>query len=221
MANPKKNEEPLFEEPEFNKKEYLSYERERAKSIILVFITGALVGLFSGYLQIFGYWYLAILLIIAVIYFLRRIIILFKITMPKRTTHKFLIYGELVIAWLVFWIIALNPPLQVASGPEVINLEVYQNGAWKAITESNGKYTIPLNSSAIDKMRYYTEYKFNITGIHITENGNTIPSYHYNRTSGYVCFKVAGLIAHGSQTLAIRENSTHVITTKTFTLYES
>jgi len=194
------------------------YERERAKSIILVFIAGALVGLFSGYLQIFGYWYLAILLIIAVIYFLRRIIILFKITMPKRTTHKFLIYSELVITWLVFWIIALNPPLQVASGPEVINLEVYESGKWTAITESNGKYDIPANSG-VDEMRYYTEYKFNITGIHITENGNTI-SNHYNRTSGYVYFNVTGLSLDGSQLLVIRENSTHVTTTKTFTLFE-
>ena len=74
MVNPKKQEEPIFEEPKFDKREYLSYERERAKAIILVFITGALVGLFSGYLEIFGYWYLAILLIIAVIYFLRRLI---------------------------------------------------------------------------------------------------------------------------------------------------
>jgi len=219
MANPKKNEEPLFEEPKFDKKEYLLYERERAKSIILVFIAGALVGLFSGYLQIFGYWYLSILLIIAVIYFLRNIIKLFKITMPKRTFHKFLIYSELVITWLVFWIIALNPPLQVASGPEVINLEVYQNGAWKAITESNGKYDIPLNASAIDEMRYYTEYKYNITGIYITENGNAI-SNHYNRTSGYIYFNVTGLSLDGSQTLVIKETSAHVTTTKTFTLFE-
>ncbi len=218
MVNPKKQEEPIFEEPKFDKREYLSYERERAKAIILVFITGALVGLFSGYLEIFGYWYLAILLIIAVIYFFRRLIMLFKIAMPKRTTHKFLIYGELVIAWFVFWIIALNPPLHVASGPEVIDLSVYHSSGWKIVTATSGHYNIPLSSNGTDQMRYYTEYKYNITGIHITENGGTL-SYHYNRNSGYVYFNVTNLHADSSKTLTVTENSTHVTTTKTFTLY--
>ncbi len=218
MVNPKKNEEPIFEEPKFDKREYLSYERERAKSIILVFITGAIVGLLSGYLEIFGYWYIAILLIIAIMYLLGRIIKLFKITMPKRTSHKFLIYAELILTWFVFWIIALNPPLHVASGPEVIDLSVYHSGAWKAVTESNGRYDIPLNSSAVDEMRYFTEYKFSITGINITENGKAVP-YHYNRTSGYVYFNVTGLSSEGLETLTISEYSTHVTTTKTFILY--
>ena len=142
MATPKKNEEPLFEEPKFDKRAYLSYERERAKAIMLIFITGALIGLLSGELEIYGYWYLAIILIIAVIYFLRNLVKLFKIAIPKQTSHKLLMYLELIITWFVFWIIALNPPLHVASSPEVINLEYLHNGNWTKLNETNKEYEL-------------------------------------------------------------------------------
>ena len=187
MANPKKNEEPLFEEPKFDKREYLSYERERAKAIILIFITGALVGLLSGEFEIYGYWYLAIILIIVVIYFLRNLIKLFKIAVPKQTTHKLLMYLELIITWFVFWIIALNPPLHVASGPEVINLEYLHNGNWTKLSETNKEYELVTGHNY--SLRYYTDYKYNITNITIEEHGIAIPNT-YNRSTGYVYFNI-------------------------------
>ncbi len=186
--NPKKNEEPLFEEPKFDKRQYLSYERERAKAIISVFITGALIGLLSGELEIYGYWYISIILIIVVIYFLRSIITLFKIAIPKQTTHKLLMYLELIITWLVFWIIALNPPLHVVSGPEVIDLEYMHNGNWTKLTE-NDKKQYELATDASYHLRYYTEYKYNITNITIQENG-VLLNHTYDRSTGYVYFNL-------------------------------
>ena len=205
MATPKKNEEPLFEEPKFDKREYLSYERERAKAIMLIFITGALIGLLSGELEIYGYWYLAIILIIAVIYFLRNLVKLLKIAIPKQTSHKLLMYLELIITWFVFWIIALNPPLHVASGPEVINLEYLHNGNWTKLNETNKEYELATGDNY--SLRYYTDYKYNITNITIEEHGNLIPNT-YNRSTGYVYFNVtAPSPVHTVNTIYVNETS--------------
>ncbi len=211
MANPKKNEEPIFEEPKFDKRQYLSYERERPEAIILVFITGALVGLLSGELEIYGFWYLAIILIIVVIYFLRNLIKLFKIAIPKQTSHKMLIYLELIITWFVFWIIALNPPLHVASGPEVIDLEHYVNGKWSALNTTDKEYE--LTAGATCHLRYYTQYKYAITNISIQEQGKAIP-YQYDHSTGYVMFNVTAPSASSVEDLYINETSSHVSTHK-------
>ncbi len=202
--NPKKNEEPLFEEPKFDKRQYLSYERERAKAIISVFITGALIGLLSGELEIYGYWYISIILIIVVIYFLRSIITLFKIAIPKQTTHKLLMYLELIITWLVFWIIALNPPLHVVSGPEVIDLEYMHNGNWTKLSETDKQYELVTGQSY--HLRYFTNYKYPITNITIQENGKTINST-YDRNTGYVYFNLTAPSAKSIESINITEIS--------------
>jgi hypothetical protein len=202
--NPKKNEEPLFEEPKFDKRQYLSYERERAKAIIAVFITGALIGLLSGELEIYGYWYIAIILIIVVIYFLKTIITLFKIAVPKQTSHKLLMYLELIITWLVFWIIALNPPLHVASGPEVINLEYLHDGNWNKLNETNKEYELVTGVSY--HLRYFTNYKYNITNITIQENGKTINNT-YDRSTNYVYFNLTAPRVTVVQNIYINETS--------------
>lgn len=212
MANPKKNEEPLFEEPKFDKRQYLSYERERAKAIILVFITGALVGLLSGELQIYGFWYLAIILIIFVIYFLRNLIKLFKIAIPKQTSHKMLVYLELIITWFVFWIIALNPPLHVASGPEVIDLEYeVSHGNWAAMKETNKEYELVAGTHYT--LRYFTDYKYPITNITIQEQNGSLIAHIYDKSTGYVCFNVTAPTPVSSVArLYVNETSTHVKT---------
>lgn len=213
MANPKKNEEPLFEEPKFDKRQYLSYERERAKAIILVFITGALIGLLSGELEIYGFWYLAIILIIVVIYFLRNLIKLFKIAIPKQTSHKMLIYLELIITWFVFWIIALNPPLHVASGPEVIDLEYYNHGNWTAMKETNKEYELVAGGNC--SLRYFTDYKYPITNITIQEQNGSLIEHTYNTSTGYVYFNVIAPVPVGNiARLYINETSTHASTHK-------
>ncbi|WP_337859783.1 hypothetical protein [Ferroplasma sp.] len=191
MVNPKKNDEPLFEEPKFDKREYLLYERERAKAIILIFITGALVGLLSGELEIYGYWYLAIILIIAVIYFLKNLVKLFKIVMPKRISHKMLVYLELIVTWFVFWIIALNPPLHVAAGPEVIDLEYLHDGNWEKLNETNKEYEL-VSTHGPYELRYLTDYKYKITNITISENGAPI-KYNYTSLPGYVYFNLTNI----------------------------
>ncbi len=215
MPKPK-NEEPIFVEPKFDKKEFLLYERERAKAIIFVFVIGLLVGLLSGYFQIYGYWYLGVLLLIVILYLLNRIVKLLKIGMPKRTSHKFLMYAELIITWFIFWLIALNPPLHVVSGPEVIDLSYYHAGAWSNITEVNGKYTITQNSSSMRELRYYTNYKYSITNVSIKDNGVAVP---YHKAGHYVYFNLTGLSVNNSYTLDIYENSTHVNTFKSYNIY--
>jgi hypothetical protein len=214
MVNPRKNEEPIFEEPKFDKREYLLYERERAKSIILIFITGALIGLLSGELEIYGYWYLAIILIIAVLYFLRNLVKLFKITMPKRTTHKMLIYLELIITWFVFWIIALNPPLHVVSGPEVINVEYYHSGNWDKLSETDKEYELVAGHTY--KLRYYTDYKYNITAITIEESNGTQLNHTYDRSTGYVYFNLTAPSVTALEPIYVNETSrisTHTVLT--------
>ncbi len=213
MPKPK-NEEPIFEEPKFDKKEFLLYERERAKAIIFVFTIGLFVGILSGYFQIYGYWYLGVLLLIAILYLLNRIVKLLKIEMPKRTSHKFLMYAELIITWFIFWLIALNPPLHVVSGPEIIDISYYHSGAWANITEVNGKYTIIQNSTSnMRELRYYTDYKYTITNISITEKGVSTP---YHRVGNYVYFNLTGLSVGSSYTVNIYENSTHKNTFKSY-----
>jgi len=205
MVNPKKVDEPLFEEPKFDKRQYLSYERERAKAIMAVFITGALIGLLSGELEIYGYWYIAIILIIVVIYFLKTIITLFKIAVPKQTSHKLLMYLELIITWMVFWIIALNPPLHVASGPEVIDLEYMHDGNWNKLNESDKEYQLITGDKYT--LRYYTDYKYAITNITIQENGKAIPNT-YDSSTGYVQFNItAPTPIHNTASIYINETS--------------
>ena len=70
----KKPDEPLFVEPEFNEREFLETEKERAKSTIVVFLIGALLGILSGYLDLLGYAYISVLLIIVFILFIARIL---------------------------------------------------------------------------------------------------------------------------------------------------
>ncbi len=204
MANPKSKDEPIFEEPKFDKHAYLSYERERAKSIILVFITGALVGLLSGELEIYGYWYIAIILIIAIIYFLKRLITLFKIALPKQTSHKILIYAELVITWFVFWIIALNPPLHVASAPQVADMEYLDSGHWAKLNETKDTYYlapgIPFH------LRYHTDYKYSIKNVSLTYNNMAINST-FDRSTGYVTFNITSPSAGFTHALVIKETS--------------
>ncbi|AAT42934.1 hypothetical protein [Picrophilus oshimae] len=192
MAKEKKDE-PVFQEPEFDEKDYLNYERERAKAIVFVFILGALIGILTGYLEVTGLWYIGLLLMIVVLYFLKRLLILIKMSMPRTTWHKVILYGELILTWFLFWIIALNPPFHVVAGPQISNLEVYTNGHWQSVSEVSGLYDIPTGH---DELRAYVYYKYHITNVTVSCDSSIISSHYQN---DYVYFNVTG--AYGNRDL--------------------
>ena len=167
---------PVFEEPEFDEKEYIRFERERAKSIIVIFIIGAILGLGSGYLEIIGLWYVSVLIIFVFLLFRGRILEALHIEVPKRASHKILVGGEFILTWLIFWIIFLNPPLHVASGPQISDLQVYQSGQWNDMSAATGNIyqiqQIQINSS----LRLYTYYGAGIQNVSITYAQATSPS---------------------------------------------
>ncbi|CAC11459.1 hypothetical membrane protein [Thermoplasma acidophilum] len=144
---PKDNEEPLVKIPEFDERKFLFDEKERAKSIVIIFIIGAIVGSISGYFQLIGYWYLSLILILVVLLFSEYILKGLGVQVSKKTSHRILLVGEFLLTWLVFWILVLNPPLNHVSGPEIANLQMYSNNVWTSIVEKNGVYNIPFGSA--------------------------------------------------------------------------
>ncbi len=219
MANPKKDE-PIFVEPPFDKKGYLKYERERAKAIIFVFLIGLVVGILSAFFEIYGFWYLGVLLLIAILYFLNRIIKFLKIGLPKQTSHKIYMYGELIITWFIFWIIALNPPVHLISGPEIVNLQFENNNHWTNLTEVSGKYDIPFNGTTTDHLRYHTDYKYPINAIYINEttSGITRP-VKYTESHNEVYFNLTSVSPGSTYYVHITEKSSYKSTSETFKFF--
>ncbi|MCL4337139.1 MAG: hypothetical protein M1129_02390 [Candidatus Thermoplasmatota archaeon] len=141
MAKPKEN--TLFEEPEFDEKEFLTIERDRGIGIIVIFVIGALSGVLAGYLQIQGYVYLSVLVMLAVLLVLTRILKTLGIKVSDKASHRIINYGMYIFTWLLFWIILLNPPLNVVSSPQIHTFQVDQNGTWTNLTtfNSTGDYS--------------------------------------------------------------------------------
>ncbi len=126
MAKPK--EEPLFEIPEFDETDYIRKERERAKAIILIFIMGLLTGLLAGYLQLQGYTYLSVIVMILVLVFLGKILRFFKVKVSEKNSHKFLNGAMYILTWMLFWIVFLNPPIHVVSAPQISQADMHYDG---------------------------------------------------------------------------------------------
>jgi hypothetical protein len=164
----KKPDEPLFVEPEFNEKDFLETEKERAKSTIVVFLIGALLGILSGYLDLLGYAYISVLLIIVFILFIARILQKMNIRIPKRTSHKFYTYAVLFFSWLIFWIIFLNAPFHTLTGPQFTNLEYNDSGVWTAVPNHSGTYSVSAGRISYKMYAYY---------IHPLNNSNVYLNY--------------------------------------------
>lgn len=173
MAKPKEN--PLFEEPEFDEKEYLLIERERAKGILVIFVIGALSGIFAGYLQLLGYTYLAILLMLAILILLTRILKTLGIGISDRTSHRVINYGTYVLTWLLFWIIFLNPPLHVVSSPQIqtISAQPPSSSQYVPLTlSSSDTYQLTPGTSHFSIYLTY-KYDFNITSLNYQQSSST------------------------------------------------
>ncbi|GEM_PF-1508653 len=186
----KEKEEKLIDLPEFNEKDFLIKEKTRAKAVVIFFLLGAALGLFSGVLYVNGMWYFSVLIVFFFLLFLRIIVRSLKLEMPETTGQKFFLIMEFILTWIVFWIIFLNPPLSTISGPQVSNLEVHWNNAWSAVSQiSPSVYAwYPHNVS----YRLYVYYLYPITNI-------TINYYLYNGppgTAGIFALRSLSNVAH-------------------------
>ncbi|MCL4329684.1 MAG: hypothetical protein M1533_01615 [Candidatus Thermoplasmatota archaeon] len=182
--------EPVFEEPEFDEKEFLRSEKDRAKGIILIFIIGALLGLLSGYFLTIGLWYFAVLLFFVIALFLKQIFGVLGVPLPKRGSHWFYLVMEYLIVWLVFWVIFLNPPLSVASGPQISSPQFQMaGGTWQTLNQS-GSNTYVIYGGYYD-LGVHVSYMKPITSYSVSESfsGKVYSlTSAYNTTSGYVTF---------------------------------
>ncbi|MEM0158029.1 MAG: hypothetical protein QW812_00765 [Thermoplasmataceae archaeon] len=134
----KNKDEPLFEEPEFDEREYIESEKERAKAIIFIFIIGAVIGLLSGYFQILGYTYISVILMLVFLVILSRVLKLLGVKLSARASHRIINYGEYILTWMLFWIVFLNPPIHTVSPPQIVGIQVLDlSGTYHNLTSSN------------------------------------------------------------------------------------
>ncbi|PYB68875.1 hypothetical protein DMB44_01605 [Thermoplasma sp. Kam2015] len=190
---PKDSEEPLVKIPEFDERKFLFDEKERAKSIVVIFVIGAIVGTISGYMQLLGYWYLSLILILVVLLFSEYIMKGLGVQVSKKTSHRILLVGEFLLTWLVFWILVLNPPLNHVSGPEIANLQMYSSGVWTTPLQKNGEYYIPYGVSAVGFRVYMFAYS-GITSYKVTEyesgSGQTPAVISSHLSDNYLYFNI-------------------------------
>ena len=194
MAKPK--EEPVFEIPEFDETEYIRKERERAKAIIIIFLLGLLTGFLAGYLQLLGYTYLSVIIMLVVLVFLGKILRFFKVKVSELNSHKFLNGAMYFLTWMLFWIVFLNPPLHTVSAPQISQADIHVDGHLVAMTTNGvnnfvtpsslpgGTYGYQLNMSS--------RYSFNVTSLDYhsssTSTFSAVPSMAYYSSNDTLVF---------------------------------
>jgi hypothetical protein len=177
MASDKEQE--IFVEPEFIEKDFLQSEKERAKSTIVVFLLGAALGLFSGYLFLLGIWYVGLLLLFLFVISFKRIIEALHLKMPKRASQVFILVMVFILTWIIFWTVSLNPPVSAVGGPQVSSFQVYNphTSTWSALAQSNGIYHYSISQNEVLSLRVYISYVTPINNVTITvSNGGSTPS---------------------------------------------
>ncbi|MHB8360313.1 MAG: hypothetical protein ACYDAO_06615 [Thermoplasmataceae archaeon] len=200
MVKAKDTKEPIFVEPVFNEKEFLIDEKNRAKSTLMVFGIAAVLGLISGFLEIDGYWYLATVIFIFALLFFFKFLQILKIHIPKRMGQKFFLFATFLLTWIVFWIIAINPPLNVISTPTT-SLELNSSTGWSPMSTANGNYVITITPHGNYSIRAYFSYIYNVTGANVTISINqpgspTKLSYKFNNE--YLYFNLSKTSSFGT-----------------------
>ncbi|MEM0155494.1 MAG: hypothetical protein QW597_02680 [Thermoplasmataceae archaeon] len=211
----KQKAEPIFEEPEFDEREYLEGEKERAKTLVITFMIGAIIGLFSGYIYILGYGYLDILLIIVFLVFLKQILNALKLTLPKRTWHWILVGGEFLLTIIIFWTIFINPPITTVSNIQVSGLQYQNNGQWVSPPSSNGQYQLSPAQSDFS-FRVYVNYISPITNISLSSSA--LINSSYSSSSHYEYFNVTLPPFGSSVTVTLTANASGRSITENFIL---
>ncbi|MDA8144243.1 MAG: hypothetical protein M0T81_09700 [Thermoplasmatales archaeon] len=199
MVKPKA--EPIFEEPEFDEREYLEGEKERAKTMIVTFVIGAFLGLFAGYIYILGYGYLDILLIFVFIIFIKQILKGLGLTLPKRTWHWVLVGGEFLLTVIIFWTIFINPPITTVSSIQISGLQYNSSGSWVSpATTSNINI---LGSPGSYSMRAYVNYNSPISNVTVTASPLTVVNEHYSSLTHYEYFNLSAISSATTYTVTI------------------
>ncbi len=199
MVKPKA--EPIFEEPEFDEREYLEGEKERAKTMIVTFVIGAFLGLFAGYIYILGYGYLDILLIFVFIIFIKQILKGLGLTLPKRTWHWVLVGGEFLLTVIIFWTIFINPPITTVSSIQISGLQYNSSGSWiSPATTSNINI---LGSPGSYSMRAYVNYNSPISNVTVTASPLTVVNEHYSSLTHYEYFNLSAISSATTYTVTI------------------
>ena len=199
MVKPKA--EPIFEEPEFDEREYLEGEKERAKTMIVTFVIGAFLGLFAGYIYILGYGYLDILLIFVFIIFIKQILKGLGLTLPKRTWHWVLVGGEFLLTVIIFWTIFINPPITTVSSIQISGLQYNSSGSWVSpATTSNINI---LGSPGSYSMRAYVNYNSPISNVTVTASPLTVVNEHYSSLTHYEYFNLSAIFSATTYTVTI------------------
>ncbi len=199
MVKPKA--EPIFEEPEFDEREYLNGEKERAKTMIVTFIIGAFLGLFAGYIYILGYGYLDILLIFVFIIFIKQILKGLGLTLPKRTWHWVLVGGEFLLTVIIFWTIFINPPITTVSSIQISGLQYESSGSWVSpATTSNINI---LGSPGSYSMKAYVNYNSPISNVTVTASSLTVVNQHYDSLTHYDYFNLSAISSATTYTVTI------------------
>jgi hypothetical protein len=96
-----------------------------------------------------------------------------------------------ILTWIIFWTIALNPPINSVGGvslnPPINSLggrpvspiEVYNphTTLWSALNQSNGNYTYSITHNEVLSLRIYVSYTTTISNVSITvSNDGSIAS---------------------------------------------
>ncbi|MCL5678647.1 MAG: hypothetical protein M1301_00255 [Candidatus Thermoplasmatota archaeon] len=206
MVKPKA--EPIFEEPEFDERQYLEGEKERAKTMIVTFVIGAFLGLFAGYIYVLGYGYLDILLIFVFIIFIKQILKGLGLTLPKRTWHWVLVGGEFLLTVIIFWTIFINPPITTVSSIQISGLQ-YENlssGSWisPAVTSNINILGIPGSYH----MRVYVNYNSPISNVSVTAASVSsaplsVGYQHYDSITHYEYFNLSPISSATIYTVTI------------------
>lgn len=180
---PKPKNEPVFVEPEFSEEQFLRYERDRAKTTIVAFLLAIGSGFLEGYLEIIGLYYVSVLLFLFLFVGLAKILGYLKLPLPVRNSHKFYLFMVFLLASILFWSMALNPPVSFNTSP-VLSMEYDHNGTWTTINSSKGQYECTYHTSSF-YLRNVISYNKNVSLVHLTSS-ITSAVLGYNQTGNYV-----------------------------------
>ena len=189
----KDKSEPIFEEPEFDELDFLKTEKERAKSVVFMFVLGLLLATLSAILEINGMWYFSILLFFIIIYLLKPFFQMFRIRMPKKGSHKFFLFAEFFFNWLVFWVILLNPPFATIAGPQFSTPQAQVNSNFASLSGPGGNEFYVNTSNT--HLRVGISYIDPMSGYSITETiGSGGPTtLHGTYSGGYFYFNITAI----------------------------
>ncbi|WP_162509601.1 hypothetical protein [Thermogymnomonas acidicola] len=187
-----------------------------------MFILGVPLGFLSGFLMLQGYWYLSIIIMFLILLFLKQLITSLGIRFPKRASHRFFMGAELVLTWLVFWIIFLNPPpLHLVSGPQVSTLQEMESGKFVNLTAtSSNHYSVDTQSVDLRMYVYYVKPISSVSVSYYIEGGNPsqVNTVSSTYTQPWVYFNLSGTVGQVDVVTVRAVGSNGIVGSDTFYL---